>query len=584
MSDKILKLSQAQTLYQDLRERSAPVIINSAIGNPIVFTDGADGLSLSKCKLILLPRQSGSGDASPENIRSMISWENVGTWTGGANVFDPTGYTHNNYNIGNFKNNLKPNTTYIFSINGTTNGRYKLFYSSDPLATSPQYATELTTYYLKKGETQSFTTPSEMGKYLILAGNESGLGNVDVSDILPMINIGSSVSPFVPYNPITSHPIDLTGIASPVYGCEIDLVTGEVWGTWDTVDLGSLSWSLRHNEDNYWFYSDNISNMKIINTTSELGEIVSDRYKNVFAANIYNGSAGNNVIGQDGQVPKIRIRDDSFNNDADAFKTAMSGILLVYKLATPVLLDTLTSQQIKTLLGTNTIWSDADSIEIEYRADTGLFINQNGVKDVQINGSSIINNGVANIPLADDTHIGAVKINSNYGWGTTSDGYLCANGASSYQMKQGTDIYRPIVSANQHVSVFFALAKIANADLASETVTIGTYPQQAKTAIQTMLGIENGVVIIEEVGGTTPAITGIPNYRYVCGEVSTISITPPTSGTIDVRFNSGSTATVMTVPSTVKWPEWFDADNLEANVIYEVLITDGIYGSVMTWA
>ena len=120
--------------------------------------------------------------------------------------------------------------------------------------------------------------------------------------------------------------------------------------------------------------------------------------------------------------------------------------------------------------------------------------------------------------------------------------------------------------------------------MASSSNTVGTYTNEAKTAIQTMLGVENGVAIIEEVAGTTPTITGIPNYRYVCGEVSTISITPPTSGTIDIRFSSGSTPAVMTAPSTVKWPEWFDAENLEADVIYEILITDGIYGSVMTWA
>lgn len=88
---------------------------------------------------------------------------------------------------------------------------------------------------------------------------------------------------------------------------------------------------------------------------------------------------------------------------------------------------------------------------------------------------------------------------------------------------------------------------------------------------------------IETITGTTPSITGLPNYRYKCGEVSTISITPPSTGTIDVIFSSGSTATTMTVPNTVKWPAWFDATALEANTTYEILITDGVYGAVMTW-
>lgn len=92
------------------------------------------------------------------------------------------------------------------------------------------------------------------------------------------------------------------------------------------------------------------------------------------------------------------------------------------------------------------------------------------------------------------------------------------------------------------------------------------------------------VPLVETVSGTTPSITGEPNVQYVCGEVNTISITPPSSGMIDVFFTSGSTAAVLTVPNTVKWPEWFDATSLETNTVYEIMITNGVYGSVATWA
>ena len=87
---------------------------------------------------------------------------------------------------------------------------------------------------------------------------------------------------------------------------------------------------------------------------------------------------------------------------------------------------------------------------------------------------------------------------------------------------------------------------------------------------------------IENVAGTVVTITGEPNYRYKCGEVVTLSITPPATGTIDVIFSSGSTATVLTLPNTVKMPEWWEGP--EANYTYELIITDGIYGAVMSWA
>ena len=88
---------------------------------------------------------------------------------------------------------------------------------------------------------------------------------------------------------------------------------------------------------------------------------------------------------------------------------------------------------------------------------------------------------------------------------------------------------------------------------------------------------------VENVSGTTPTITGTPNTRYICGEVSTLNITPPAVGIIDVRFTSGTTATVITVPNTVVFPAWFDITSLETNTVYEIMITDGVYGGVMTW-
>ena len=86
------------------------------------------------------------------------------------------------------------------------------------------------------------------------------------------------------------------------------------------------------------------------------------------------------------------------------------------------------------------------------------------------------------------------------------------------------------------------------------------------------------------VSGTTPTITAVANTMYVCGEVSTLSFTPAVTGISDVIFESGSTATVLTVPNTVKFPDWFDATALEPNMVYEISIMNGTYGAVMAWA
>lgn len=91
------------------------------------------------------------------------------------------------------------------------------------------------------------------------------------------------------------------------------------------------------------------------------------------------------------------------------------------------------------------------------------------------------------------------------------------------------------------------------------------------------------------VSGATPSITGVDNHRYMCGEVATLAVQAPASGCIDVTFESGSTATVLTVTSAksgvtaIKWANGFDPTSLDANTTYEINILDGEYGVVGSW-
>lgn len=217
---------------------------------------------------------------------------------------------------------------------------------------------------------------------------------------------------------------------------------------------------------------------------------------------------------------------------------------------------------------------------------TMLGVEDPDVSDVQINGTSIVNNGVANIPIADSSTLGAIQTGYAYGIKVltgSNAGKIAIDKAPDANVKAGTHNYYPIVPYNQDMATFYGLAKIAGHDEKDSTLQAGQYTPEAKAAIQTMIGVDPGVVFVEQVTGTTPTITGVANTRYVCGEVAELTITPPASGTIDVRFTSGTTPTVLTIPSTVKFPDWVDLTTIEASTTYEIMITDGVYGGVMTW-
>ena len=178
---------------------------------------------------------------------------------------------------------------------------------------------------------------------------------------------------------------------------------------------------------------------------------------------------------------------------------------------------------------------------------------------------------------------GVAKIQASLGVGITG-GKLALALPTSAQIKNGNAEYGAVTTLKQHQSTFYGLAKAAGDSTQSTSSNeVGTYTDEAKTAIKQMLGVHDTYdSFIEEVTGTDVTITGQPSYRYNCGEVYSLTVTPPSSGTIDIRFTSGSTPTVLTLPSTIKMPEWWV--EVEANTIYEMCITDGIYCGVMTWA
>lgn len=202
--------------------------------------------------------------------------------------------------------------------------------------------------------------------------------------------------------------------------------------------------------------------------------------------------------------------------------------------------------------------------------------------DVQANGVSVVTNGIANVPMASTSVAGLVKTSNGI---YLNNGALALSNPSDNDYKtSGTNI-KAVVPSQQHKSVFYGLAKAAgDTTMASSSNAVGQYTDNAKASIKAMLGIVDGSTGTVDVSGTTPSITAVENTRYVCGEVSTLSFTPPASGISIVRFTSGTTATVLTLPNTVKFPEWFDATSLEADTIYEICVTDGVYGAVMSWA
>lgn len=237
---------------------------------------------------------------------------------------------------------------------------------------------------------------------------------------------------------------------------------------------------------------------------------------------------------------------------------------------------TYTTTSIKGEDGQDYILTEQDKQDIAGLVDTP-------VDDVRINGQSIVESGVANIPYGSNDNYGLLKASSTNGI-FASGGVLSINNASESDIKGGTEELKPLTPNREHMATFYGLAKASGDSTQPQSDnTVGEYTSEAKTAIKNMLGvIDGGGTISETITGTDPTITAQNNFRYMCGELYTLNFTPCVSGVCEVIFTSGATPTVLTLPDTVRMPTWWTG--VEANTTYEISIIDGVYGAVMSWS
>lgn len=162
---------------------------------------------------------------------------------------------------------------------------------------------------------------------------------------------------FTPYNP-SSRSISIS-LGSTVYSGYVDVISGVGDGDMDSVDMGTLDWTLYTvGSGDHLFRTSNIPNFVGANRGMDF---LCDRYKTVDANQRTNGTISQTLL------RVVDVIDNSYETAAD-FTTAMSGAQLVYKVNEPMPI-TITPQEVQSLEGDNTMWTDADSLTVEYRSN-----------------------------------------------------------------------------------------------------------------------------------------------------------------------------------------------------------------------
>lgn len=126
------------------------------------------------------------------------------------------------------------------------------------------------------------------------------------------------------------------------------------------------------------------------------------------------------------------------------------------------------------------------------------------VNDVQINGNSILDAlGNANIPYAGTNTRGVVSVNvtGTHGIMTwdSNNPLLMIKTATTQQTKGGSNYYHPLTPSVENSASFYGLAKAAgDTTQSTSSNSVGQYTDEAKIAIQKMLGVYRKWELIAE--------------------------------------------------------------------------------------
>lgn len=351
-------------------------------------------------------------------------------WTGvkveGANKCSAVNQNSSNLWEASFTFYAQPNTTYYFKTSiSVTN--YNVRLTKTGVGTIETYYSN---YDTNNATGFSFTTGNiEAGEYnLVTQFAAQKSYQEEISVIQPMLNRGSTALDYVPYITPTTKTIDLSTIlynGSPLFegnslkgvGTAKDYITPYVaHKQMGIVDLGTLNYIYDSSSSRQWFYSTELASLvKLISTSSTPNAICS----------IYTATSRDNIASNDkafafNDSGYLIIRNTNYTDETQ-FKTAMSGVYLVYELATPIEVSIDWSSTLRGITGYS---NGTITLQNTYNMDTANTITYNSIikenccaKIVQSRSGNVVK--TINLPTVASDGYSAGSVN-NYRDLTTS--------------------------------------------------------------------------------------------------------------------------------------------------------------------
>ena len=353
----------------------------SVSGNPVICHPVED-YPLSAV-VTLEPKQAGTGDPSPENVRPISGYDSVTVNVRGKNLFNISKIESNRQITNNGDGSLTISTgvgssavqtgkTLRELCDGITPGTYTInaeSTGSDKWVYTP--ATGIWHYGTSKTLTDEMLDST---LYLYASGIVT---TATVSNI--QLELGSTPTPYEPYQPGTTATLTL---AETIYGGTVDAVTGNGSKEWEFVEFdGTEKWetwgvdNMTIGLTGFYYYMEIpvVANSADYLTCSHL----------VFNSSSYGGREVGFQASITGEIywiftvpNQILTNTESSAAAVDSWKSYLAAqaaagtpLQVVYKLATPEPFQASGNQPLPAVAGLNTVYTDGDSLDVTGRQD-----------------------------------------------------------------------------------------------------------------------------------------------------------------------------------------------------------------------
>ena len=302
------------------------------------------------------PKQEGSGDPSPDNVRPIVGWTEASLTRTGKNLFDQSAHLTNDETLNRWYYKtlkMQPNTTYTMSCDIPTAGKdYVALFAFN----SGGSADGATNQVYKERPVQITT----LDDGIIKIQYRKTSADYSVSWYKYQIELGETATEYAPYqgNQFTAQ------FGQTIYGGSYDWNAGKL--------IVTHNWQIFNGEEDWEYLSIGVLYPYFAFKIGEYGYVKNGKYKCSHFANddyltsavpAYNVCCVLNSTGyKDSRLiirPSLEIAADltQWKTYLAAQAAAGTPVVVVYELETPITIQ-LTPQQILSLDGENNLWSD----------------------------------------------------------------------------------------------------------------------------------------------------------------------------------------------------------------------------------